>query len=205
MIFFISPNSLFFEWLTLFRNYFFGLLITSSQKDHFGSDSELVKNFLKRKNQKFWEFEIKFYWNWKMEFPGQRCLFGIFKKGKDEIVDQTCVMKKILRDERNHKVSFFHIYVWNITYTYIHIISWSTRHTDVFGLSRFLYFHTVTVLMFWKFLFESRFFQKLFFDFFFLMLYITRPAGFSGTYWIAVKMVWTAKTTKNFNVLIGTK
>jgi len=38
-----------------------------------------------------------------MEFPGQRCLFGIFKKGKDEIVDQTCVMKKILRDERNHK------------------------------------------------------------------------------------------------------
>merc|ERR1712131_361816 len=37
------------------------------------------------------------------EFPGQRCLFGIFKKGKDEIVDQTCVMKKILRDERNHK------------------------------------------------------------------------------------------------------
>ena len=42
-----------------------------------------------------------------MEFPGQRCLFGIFKKGKDEIVDQTCVMKKILRDERNHKVSFF--------------------------------------------------------------------------------------------------
>ena len=42
-----------------------------------------------------------------MELPGQRCLFGIFKKGKDEIVDQTCVMKKILRDERNHKVSFF--------------------------------------------------------------------------------------------------
>merc|ERR1712142_454380 len=25
------------------------------------------------------------------------------KKGKEEIVDQTCVMKKILRDERNHK------------------------------------------------------------------------------------------------------
>lgn len=38
-----------------------------------------------------------------MEFPGQRCLFGIFKKGKYEIVDSTCVMKKILRDERNHK------------------------------------------------------------------------------------------------------
>ena len=45
-----------------------------------------------------------------MEFPGQRCLFGIFKKGKDEIVDQTCVMKKILRDERNHKVSFFYFF-----------------------------------------------------------------------------------------------
>jgi len=38
-----------------------------------------------------------------MEYPGQRSLFGIFKKGKEEIVDQTCVMKKILRDERNHK------------------------------------------------------------------------------------------------------
>jgi len=38
-----------------------------------------------------------------MEYPGQKCLFGIFKKGKDEIVDQTCVMKKILRDERNLK------------------------------------------------------------------------------------------------------
>lgn len=38
-----------------------------------------------------------------MDYPGQRCLFGIFKKGKNEIVDETCVMKKILRDERNHK------------------------------------------------------------------------------------------------------
>ena len=50
------------------------------------------------------------YWQGKMEFPGQRCLFGIFKKGKDEIVDQTCVMKKILRDERNLKVSLLIYY-----------------------------------------------------------------------------------------------
>ena len=40
-----------------------------------------------------------------MEDPGQRTLFGIFKKGKDEIVDQTCVMKKIVPGEINHKVS----------------------------------------------------------------------------------------------------
>ena len=61
-----------------------------------------------------------------MELPGQRCLFGIFKKGKDEIVDQTCVMKKILRDERNHKVSFFSFFFQ------------FTEHTDVNG--RFPYF-----------------------------------------------------------------
>lgn len=38
-----------------------------------------------------------------MEAPGQKCLFGVFKRGKDEIVDSSCVMKKILRDERNIK------------------------------------------------------------------------------------------------------
>ena len=198
MIFFISPNSLFFEWLTLFRNYFFGLLITSSQKDHFGSDSELVKNFLKRKKIKFWEFEIL---NLKNGISRTAMSFWNFQKGKRwNRWSNMCYEKNSQRWTKSQSKFFSYL---RMKY-YIHVISWSTRHTDVFGLSRFLYFHTVTVLMFWKFLFESRFFQKLFFDFF-LMLYIPCPAGYSGTYWIAVKMVWTAKTTKNFNVFIGTK
>jgi len=65
-----------------------------------------------------------------MEFPGQRCLFGIFKKGKDEIVDQTCVMKKILRDERNHKVSS----------SLFQFIEHTDVNTDLVGIYRFLYF-----------------------------------------------------------------
>jgi len=34
---------------------------------------------------------------------GDSVLFGIFKKGKDKIIDETCVLSKIVRDSIVHK------------------------------------------------------------------------------------------------------